>query len=122
MTDIPKRLQNSLNRIRRCGGVVLIHHTSMGSVDYQLPNGGGAIPQHNLQTPQRRTPSLRQGRPFRWRRTNSPCGRTMSKFEDDLRARISIINRMISGAKTAERRALQKERADLEDKLRRTSA
>jgi hypothetical protein len=36
MSDLPKRLQNSLNRIKGCGGVVLIHHTSAGSTDYQL--------------------------------------------------------------------------------------
>lgn len=41
MSELPKRLQNSLSRINRCGGVVLIHHTSEGSTDYQLPNGGG---------------------------------------------------------------------------------
>lgn len=41
MIELTKRLQKSLNRINKCGGVVLIRHTSMGSVDYQLPNGGG---------------------------------------------------------------------------------
>lgn len=43
----------------------------------------------------------------------------MSRFADDLSARISIINRMIQNAPISERRKLQKERADLEDKLRR---
>lgn len=46
----------------------------------------------------------------------------MSKFADDLRARIDIINRMIPGAKVSERRALQKERADLEAKLAKVAA
>lgn len=41
----------------------------------------------------------------------------MSKFADDLRERIRIINQMIPAAKAAERRKLQKERADLEGKL-----
>jgi len=46
----------------------------------------------------------------------------MSKFSDDLRARIDQINRMIPHAKVSERRALQKERADLETKLAKVSA
>jgi len=41
----------------------------------------------------------------------------MSKFEDDIRARLVIINQMIPNAKAVERRALQKERSDLERKL-----
>lgn len=44
MTEISKRLSNSLNRIQRSGGVVLIHHTSEGATDYQLANGGGLSP------------------------------------------------------------------------------
>lgn len=46
----------------------------------------------------------------------------MSKFSEDLEARIRIINQMIPNAKPKERRALQKERANLEDKLRRAAA
>ncbi len=46
----------------------------------------------------------------------------MSKFTDDIQARIAIINQMIVNAKPKERRALQRERADLEDKLRRAAA
>lgn len=41
----------------------------------------------------------------------------MSNFEDNIRARIAIINKMIPNAKTVERRALQRERSDLEAKL-----
>lgn len=44
MIELPKRLEKSLTRIKKCGGVVLIHHTSTGSLDYQLPNGGGLSP------------------------------------------------------------------------------
>jgi hypothetical protein len=44
MTELPKRLQNSLARIKKCGGVVLVHHTSTGSVDYQLSNGREVTP------------------------------------------------------------------------------
>lgn len=46
----------------------------------------------------------------------------MSKFVEDIQARLSIINRMIPGAKTAERKVLQRERADLEEKLRKVTA
>lgn len=46
----------------------------------------------------------------------------MSKFADDIRARLAIISKMIPGAKLAERRALQKERSDLEGKLRKVEA
>lgn len=46
----------------------------------------------------------------------------MSKFDDDIRARIVIINKMIPDAKLKERRALQRERSDLEEKLRRATA
>ena len=46
----------------------------------------------------------------------------MSNFRNDLATRISMINMMIIGAKPSERRKLQKERSDLEDKLRRVSA
>lgn len=44
MIKLTKRLEKSLSRINKCGGIVLIHHTSMGSVDYQLQNGGGLSP------------------------------------------------------------------------------
>lgn len=43
----------------------------------------------------------------------------MSKFVSDIEARLAVIARMIPNAMTAERRSLQRERADLEDKLRR---
>lgn len=46
----------------------------------------------------------------------------VSKFVTDIQARIAIINQMIPNAKTAERRALQRERSDLEEKLRKVSA
>lgn len=46
----------------------------------------------------------------------------MSKFADDIRARLAIISKLIVGAKIAERRKLQKERTDLEEKLRKVSA
>jgi len=46
----------------------------------------------------------------------------MSNFTENLEARIRIINQMIPNAKPKERRALQKERTDLEDKLRRAAA
>lgn len=49
-------------------------------------------------------------------------GGCVSKFEDDIQARLAIIARMIPSAKVAERRALQRERADLEEKLRKVSA
>jgi hypothetical protein len=45
----------------------------------------------------------------------------MSKFEDDIIARLAIIAKMIPGAKLSERRKLQGERADLETKLRKVS-
>lgn len=48
-------------------------------------------------------------------------GGRMSGFVANIEARIAIINKMIASAKTAERRALQKERADLEAKLRKVS-
>lgn len=44
----------------------------------------------------------------------------MSGFVEGITARIAILNKMIASAKGAERRALQKQRADLEDKLRRS--
>lgn len=44
MIDLPKRLANSLSRIQKCGGVILIHHTSEGSTDYQLQNGQSVSP------------------------------------------------------------------------------
>ena len=46
----------------------------------------------------------------------------MSKFVADLQARLDQINRMIPNARTAERRALQRERADLEEKLAKVTA
>ena len=46
----------------------------------------------------------------------------MSKFTEDLAARIFEINKAIPTAKLKERRALQKERADLENKLRKAMA
>ncbi len=46
----------------------------------------------------------------------------MSKFAEDLTARVAIINQMIVGANKTERRKLQKERADLEEKLRKVAA
>lgn len=46
----------------------------------------------------------------------------MSKFSADIEARLAIIAKMIQSAKTSERRALQKERADLEAKLAKVSA
>lgn len=46
----------------------------------------------------------------------------MSNFEAGLRARIAIINQMIPNAKQKERRALQKERSDLETKLSKVTA
>lgn len=46
----------------------------------------------------------------------------MSNFEDNIRARISTINKMIPNAKTVERRALQRERTDLETKLAKVTA
>jgi hypothetical protein len=46
----------------------------------------------------------------------------MSKFADDIRTRIAIINKMIPNAKVKERRALQKERSDLETKLAQVAA
>lgn len=42
----------------------------------------------------------------------------MSKFASDIEARLAIIANMIPSAPTKERRALQRERSDLEDKLR----
>lgn len=45
-----------------------------------------------------------------------------SKFAADLRARLALIDEMIRSAKSTERRQLQRERSDLEDKLRRAEA
>jgi len=42
-------------------------------------------------------------------------------FVKNLQERLSIINSMIPAAKSVERRKLQKERSDLEDKIRRVS-
>jgi hypothetical protein len=42
--QLPKRLENSLTRIRKQGGIVLIHHTSEGSTDFQLQNGKSVAP------------------------------------------------------------------------------
>jgi hypothetical protein len=36
MKQIPKRLQNSVDRIKQCGGIILIHHTSTGGIAYAL--------------------------------------------------------------------------------------
>lgn len=46
----------------------------------------------------------------------------MSNFTDHIQARLAIIARMIPNAKVTERRALQRERSDLEEKLRKVSA
>lgn len=46
----------------------------------------------------------------------------MSNFTTAIEARLAIIARMIPSAKTAERRALQRERTDLEEKLRKATA
>lgn len=43
----------------------------------------------------------------------------MSKFVTDIETRLAQIAREIAYAKIKDRRALQKERSDLEDKLRR---
>jgi hypothetical protein len=45
----------------------------------------------------------------------------MSKFVADIEARLAVISKMIPGAKVVERRQLQRERADLEEKLRKVS-
>lgn len=45
-----------------------------------------------------------------------------SKFVTDINARLTIIAKMIPNAKTSERRALQKERSDLEEKLRKVTS
>lgn len=45
----------------------------------------------------------------------------MSNFTDKIAARLAEIERLIISANTKERRALQKERDDLEDKLRRAT-
>lgn len=47
---------------------------------------------------------------------------SVNKFAADIEARLVIINKMIPAAKPAERRALQRERADLEEKLREVTA
>lgn len=46
----------------------------------------------------------------------------MSKFITDIEARLRIIAKMIESAAGKDRRALQRERADLEEKLRKVSA
>lgn len=46
----------------------------------------------------------------------------MSKFADDIQARLAIIAEMIRTAKMADKRKLQRERSDLEEKLRKVSA
>lgn len=43
----------------------------------------------------------------------------MSKFVTDIEARLAEISQKITYAKIKDRRALQKERSDLEDKIRR---
>ncbi len=41
MTELPKRLSNSLSRIQKRGGVVLVHHGVQGGATlYQLQDGG----------------------------------------------------------------------------------
>ena len=45
----------------------------------------------------------------------------MSRFADDLKSRILMLNKMIESAPISERRKLQKERAELEAKLRKVS-
>lgn len=45
----------------------------------------------------------------------------MSGFVEGIEARLAIIAQMIPNAKPKERRALQKERADLESKLRKAT-
>jgi|GEM_PF-3144713 len=44
MIEMTKRLQKSLDRISKCGGVVLLHHTSEGGTDYLLQNGKQVSP------------------------------------------------------------------------------
>ena len=44
MIELNKRVQKSLSRIERMGGVILIHHTREGSLDYQTPTGKGVSP------------------------------------------------------------------------------
>lgn len=46
----------------------------------------------------------------------------MSGFVEGIEARLAVIARMIPNAKGAERRKLQKERSDLEGKLRKIGA
>lgn len=46
----------------------------------------------------------------------------MSKFITDIEARLRIIAKMIEAARPKERKALQRERSDLEEKLRKVSA
>lgn len=46
----------------------------------------------------------------------------MSKFADDISARLTIISEMIRTAKPTEKRKLQKERAALEETLRKVTA
>lgn len=46
----------------------------------------------------------------------------MTKFAENIQARLAEIGKQIFFAKPAERRALQKERSDLEAKLRKAAA
>lgn len=122
MTDLPKRLINSHKRICKRGGLILVHHAEGGGDPLSASGRRECLAQCHHPTARREASSLRIGRIVRRRRTDIPRGERMSKFSDDLRARIDIINRMIPHAKTAERRALQKERADLEAKLSKVAA
>ena len=119
--ELTKRLQRSLSRIEKCGGVVLVHHTSAGSTDYQLSNGREVSA--SVVSKLKECGCLVAGGDglFGGRRSNPSGGRAMSKFTQDIEARLVIINQMIPNAKAAERRALQRERSDLEEKLRKVA-
>lgn len=117
MSELPKRLATSLARIKRCGGVVLVHHTTEGATNYHLPMGGGRRAGCHHPASCGRSSRERQRWSFRWGRTDLPFGGRMSNFEDNIRSRLAEIDREIRTAKTGERRTLQKERADLEAKL-----
>lgn len=45
----------------------------------------------------------------------------MNKFVADIEARLAVIAQMIPSAKSIERKKLQRERSDLEEKLRKVS-
>ncbi len=42
--EMTKRLEKSFERIRKGGGIILIHHTSEGGCNFQLQNGRGVSP------------------------------------------------------------------------------